>query len=272
MAAGASGSPPSRTRSAAAISASPPPDGVAPAASCSTQAPSSPAARSSRANSVSLAGRSSASHTFITFSMLCAASANRFRPTIRPLPLSVWKQRRSMVRLSTAPASARGNASVVCTNCSTSCASAMKISSSSASTAASLAGAGASATGSGGGTGGGICSSSTGIDSAAAILRNGTARKVPCSASKVKRSRAPAGFCASMSTKKPSAPTFCAMSSSAFGSSAGSPSPWASAAIAPCTWPAASIAWSWSRMASAPCSWCITPTSSCSDGRLDGST
>jgi hypothetical protein len=36
-------------------------------------------------------------------------------------------------------------------------------------------------------------------------------------------------FCASISTKNPSAPTFCAMSSSVFGSCAGSPPPAASA-------------------------------------------
>ncbi|PMQ04926.1 hypothetical protein JaAD80_28525 [Janthinobacterium sp. AD80] len=153
----------------------------------------------------------------MTRSMAPAASANCARPIMRLLPFRVWKERRSMARCSLLAACSRGKARVVSIKASTSRASAVKMSSISASRPAS-AGAASAADGVAGASA--WSSRGTGTLPLAATFSNGSARKVPAAASKWKRPLAACALRPSMSTKKPSALIFCAISSSASACSA----------------------------------------------------
>ena len=66
----------------------------------STQAPSSASADSVKASSAASAGRCSARRVLYTCSPAQAAAPNSFSPTMRELPLSVWKARRRLVSCS----------------------------------------------------------------------------------------------------------------------------------------------------------------------------
>ena len=186
--------PPSCTAAAAATSAALFLAEAPLAASSSTQAAISPRAWSSRSSTAGVAARASPSHAFMTFSTAAAPSAKLSRPTMRPLPFKVWKERRSMVRVCWLDGSARAAGKVSATSASTSCASPIKISSNSASMAASptAAGGGAASTGSaaGAGTGTGVDSgfgsTSKGV-SPATCFSNGSSSKRPAAASKRKR-------------------------------------------------------------------------------------
>ena len=77
-------------------------------------------------------------------------------------------------------------------------------------------------------------STSNGVSPATAFS-NGTSRNMPSAWSNVKRSLAASKFCASMSMKKPSAPTFCAMFCSDAASASAAPPPAASTRTASLT-------------------------------------
>src|ERR1044071_5380256 len=98
-----------------------------------------------RSRSAGLASRFSSSHRFMSCSISQATSPRSIRPTMRPLPFSVWKPRRMVVSDSRSSGCLRHTGSVASMRCSTSAASSRKIARSSASTS----GRGAGAAGSG---------------------------------------------------------------------------------------------------------------------------
>ena len=229
--------PPSCTRAAAAASASPLRAERPAAASSATQADSSAWACASSASRSGVAARASASHRFMHFSTAAAASANCSRPTMRPLPLSVWKPRRSRVRVS-------WSAGLACARAAAAAADhrqhflrladedleqlGFDRSPRPARVRAPAPGAG---------------SAGTAAPAPARPRRpparrarrtasNGSSRNSCSCASKRKRWRALSRFCASASVKKPSAPMFCARFSRLAPRVAASGSPAASARTA----------------------------------------
>ena len=248
-----SGAAPACTRAAAATSAALSRCHAPPAASSATQADSSACAWRSRLRSSGVALRASASHRFMTRSTAAAPSAKLSRLTMRLLPLSVWKPRRSKVNVSWLAGllSAWGSASS--TKLSTSWASRMKISSSSDSMLVS-------------------CCCGACVPGAGAVSTNskGSSRNRRFSGSKLKRPLAASLSCASRSVKKPSAPMFWAMLCSTADFVLSSPSLPSSSRTWPATWRTASTACSWSRMDRAPCKPCSTGSAWASVSRLAG--
>ncbi len=116
-----------------------------PAAMSSTHRPKPRIASAARVRMSSLAGFCSASQALSTCSMDQPASPNSVRPTIRELPLSVWKARRSVVSSFRSDGSALRVSSAASPFCTTSRASSRKMScrSSSSKSSSAVAGAGA---------------------------------------------------------------------------------------------------------------------------------
>ncbi len=128
-----------------------------PSRSCAIQPPNAALARSMSSSSSALTGHFCCIQRFITCSTSQATSPRSMRPTMRPLPLSVWKPRRISARTSRFSGRARLCDSPVSMLPSTSPASSRKTPSSSASTAGRAGGAlagGAGVAAAGGGAAG----------------------------------------------------------------------------------------------------------------------
>ena len=146
---------------------------AAPVAMSSTQRENCSIASAASESRSALAGFCSASQVLASCSMAHAASPNSLSPTMRELPLSVWKARRSVVPSPMSPGLARRACKAAVPFCTTSRASSRKISRISASSSSSgggAAGAGAGAAaamtagaGAGAGAATGAAGSSAGV-------------------------------------------------------------------------------------------------------------
>jgi hypothetical protein len=136
MPASCTGSAASWSRLASAIRAAVSPPPASPCSSCATQAENTRWPSATRANKAGVSAQSSCSQRFSACSTAHAVSPSWTSPTMRPLPLRVWKPRRMVTSCAGSSVPSRSASSPAAIPASTSCASSMKIASSSASISA----------------------------------------------------------------------------------------------------------------------------------------